>query len=292
MKSVKHTKFTRHATPTVLLAALLGVAFASPALIAAQPAAVKPAQGCLKDLRSFSGQLKKDGYWQDVSGSGYGYPMLGYGYPSEYRLGSDEERPDAGGVSSHASAYLRARPGYEVRTMIASATILGQRGQQQACETVLSATRDIYSAYAADVRKGNIPKGDVMGWRRQQIAAARPVSASDTGYRSDQLIGTNVINAEDDGLGSVDDIVMSPRTGKIAYLLVARGGIFGWDEQYVPVPWGDFKATTGTKLLVLGVTKKNMDDAPEVQEDRFSAHGDFTAESQKVDEYWAGHLSK
>jgi hypothetical protein len=90
----------------------------------------------------------------------------------------------------------------------------------------------------------------------------------------------------------VDDIVMSPRTGKIAYLLVVRGGIFGWDKQYVRVPWGDFKATTGTKLLVLGVTKRNRDDAPQVHEDQFSVHGDFGAESQKVGRVLGGTLIK
>ena len=45
----------------------------------------------------------------------------------------------------------------------------------------------------------------------------QPVSTSDTSFRSDELLGTDVRNPQNEALGSVDDLVMSPQTGKIAY---------------------------------------------------------------------------
>jgi sporulation protein YlmC with PRC-barrel domain len=254
---------------------------------AATAPAVKPAQQCLKDLSAFHGQMQKDGYWSGYTGYGYGYPMYGYGYYGTIgasAVGSPTQPGTAG--------FSRARPGYEVRTLLASAQILAQRGQQAACEALLVSTREIYSRYAADLRSGNVPRYDLASYRRAQLAAAEPVAGQNVAYRSDQLIGTEVLNPKGEELGSVDDVVHSPKTGKIAYLVIGRGGLFGFNEKYVPVPWTDFKATPGAKTLVLGTTKDVMSAAPQVEEDRFSAGGDFDKQSQLVDAYWSARMAK
>ena len=204
-------------------------------------------------------------------GYGYGYPM-------------------GGGPAATATGYRNARPGYEVRTLVASANILARHGQQQPCEDVLATTRDIYKLYVADMHSGKMPMADVPGWRQQQIAAAQPVTDKNTSFRSDELLGTEVRDPQNEALGSVEDMVISPQTGKIAYLVIARGGIFGIDEKYVPVPWEDFKITPNANLLVLDTTKGVMEAAPRVSQDQFATPGHFDQQSQKVDAYWKAHL--
>ncbi len=254
---------------------------------AATAPATKPAKQCLTDLAAFQGVMEKSGYWPGGSGYGYGYPMYGYGYEG----GMAGPAMTSAGAPG-ARAYWSARPGYEIRTLLAAAQILAQRGQQTPCEALLGETREIYGRYAAALGSGRVPREDSSGWRQAQLAAAKPVGSQDVSYRSDQLIGTEVLNPKGDTLGSVDDLVLSPKTGKIAYLVIGRGGLFGIDEKYVPVPWADFKATAGAKMLVLDTTKVDMAAAPHVKEDRFSAANEFDKQSQQVDAFWSTHLAK
>lgn len=244
--------------------------------------ATKPAEQCLSDLRAFDNQMGKDGYWLGGSGYGYGYPMgeAGYGY---FGMGGNSAATEPG--------YQNARPGYELRTLIAAANILARHGQQQPCEDVLATARDISKVYVADMHSGKMPMADVPRWQQRQIAAAQPVTSQNTSFRSDELVGTGVRNPQNQALGSVEDLVMSPQTGKIAYLVIARGGIFGIDEKYVPVPWEDFKITPSANLLVLDTTKTDLEAAPRVDKDQFATPGNFDQVSQKVDAYWKAHLS-
>jgi sporulation protein YlmC with PRC-barrel domain len=244
---------------------------------------------CLADLRTFGDQLRKDGYWLNESGYGYGYPMYGYGYGYGMPADGPQLVP---GANSSTGGYWRARPGYEVRTLLTSANILAQSGQQQACETLLSSIRVIYQGYVKDLRSGDTPRTVREGGRAAEIAAAQPVDGSNISFRSDDLIGTEVVNPKNEELGSVNDIVLTPKTGKIAYLVLARGGLFGIDVKYVPIPWGDFKATPGTNLLVLDSVRARMDAAPEVKEGGFSKGGEYAMQSQKIDDFWQANLGK
>ena len=271
-------------------------------------AANEPAQGCLSDLRCFEGHMDKSGYWLGGSDYGYGYPLLGFGYGFDfgYPAGGYSAAPAAttAATSSHAAApaasspaapaandYETARPGYEVRTLIASATILAQHGQQQAFEGVLATARDVYQRYSADLRDRGVPPVDVPDWRQRQIAAVKPVTSENASFRSDQLVGTDARDPSNQALGSVQDIVMSPHTDKIAYLVIGRGGIFGIGEAYVPVPWTDFKASSGMSVLVLDTTEKAMETAPHVNPNQPTTGGGFAQLSQEVDTYWKAHLS-
>jgi len=280
----------------------VAAAVTEPAAGAKDVATAEPAATCLTDLRAFDAKMQKEGFWLSGDGYGYGYPLGGLGYGYGYPMGGppaeDAKTPAAGATTAAAGAapaaiagsYQSARPGYEVRTLLASANILARHGQQQPCEDVLATTQDIYKSYVDEVHNGGEPMADVPGWRQRQIADAQPVTGKNTSFRSDEVLGAEVRNLQGEDLGSVDDLVMSPQTGKVAYLVLSRGGIFGIGEKYVAVPWADFKATPNMNMLVLDTSKAAMEAAPQVSHDAFAHHGHFDAESQKVDAYWTAHL--
>jgi sporulation protein YlmC with PRC-barrel domain len=242
----------------------------------------KPARQCLSNLQAFEVQIKRDGYWLHASDYGYGYPNFGVNYPNAGTvLGSGE---------SAASAFVRARPGHDVRTMIAAASILALSGQPQACESLLNATRRIYQNYLINARNAQIAKADAPVWREHLIAAATPVSANTASINFEGLIGIDVLNAHAVGLGSVEDVLLNRKTGQIAYLVIGRGGVFGIDEKYVPVPWRDFKVATGRVLLVLDTSQTDMESAPEIAERMFESNVNFGPDLGKADAYWKVHV--
>jgi hypothetical protein len=141
---------------------------------------------CRNDLKNFSQQMAKDGYW--VAGEGYSlcYPMGAAGFGMY------------GGMTSESGIQARAafvgpvdyngRPGYEVRVLMASANILARHGQRQPCEDALTATRGLCKSYLSEMQKDGVPPFDMPGWRPRQIAAAVPVTGSTVAFRSDELL--------------------------------------------------------------------------------------------------------
>lgn len=284
---MKHTALLSTATVGLCLA------FGAPVRAAAPPAndpspdvkasaTASQAETCLADVHAFDMKMQKDGYWYGGSNYGFGHPMdeLGYGYPYT----AAERSVPAGGGGFHF-----ARPGYEIRVLLSSATILGQNGQQKPCEAVLAVSQKIYTTYAEQLHKSDMHASGGPEWQQAQIARAQPVTDSSIPFRSSELLDTDVRTTQNEELGTVHDIVMSPKTGKIAYVIVGRGGLLGIDEKFVPVPWGSFKVTPNANLLVLDTTKAIIAAAPQITRSELSKPGNFDQQSQKVEAYWAAN---
>jgi hypothetical protein len=268
---------------TIVIASGLGLAAplqaarrsesASPAIGAAQSPAESAGEACMSDVRAFTTAMSKQGYWSGGSDYSYGYPMAGYGFGMM-----------TGGTTT-------ARPGYEIRTLIASANILAGAGRQKICEHVLDSAKKLYTTYAADLRNRGLSWEDQSGWRRREIAEAQPVTARDRPLRSDQLLDADIISPVNETLGSLHDLVTEPQTGKIDYAIISRGGLFGIDASYTPVPWSAFKATPNGTLLVLDTTRAVLAAAPEGNDTQFTRPGQYAVQSAKVDAYWTTHLT-
>lgn len=103
------------------------------------------------------------------------------------------------------------------------------------------------------------------------VAASSPKSA---GVSARDIIGKDVRSLMGDDLGEVKDLVVSPNSGKIVYVLVGTGGVLGIGEQIRAVPFAAFTLKTSTSsngALVLDVSKLRWEDAPLQRESEIDA---------------------
>jgi sporulation protein YlmC with PRC-barrel domain len=68
---------------------------------------------------------------------------------------------------------------------------------------------------------------------------------------SSRLAGGVVLDANDDEVARLDHLVIDVRTGRIAYAVLARGGVFGIGETLFEVPWSALRLDAQREVLVL-----------------------------------------
>ena len=121
-----------------------------------------------------------------------------------------------------------------LRAMRQSAVRLGQAGNADGC--------------AMQVRSG--------------LAMARSIEAPHA-LTSDDLEKIKLFGAQGEDIGSIEDVMLDPSTGRIAYAVVELGGFLGIGERKVPVPWTAFHANPNGEGLVLNVPRERLKGAPQ-----------------------------
>jgi len=76
------------------------------------------------------------------------------------------------------------------------------------------------------------------------------------------LIGYSVENPGGEKFGKVDDLVIEPEQGRIAYAVMSFGGVLGIGDKLVAVPWHMLKANAKKKAFTLHATAEELKAAP------------------------------
>lgn len=79
---------------------------------------------------------------------------------------------------------------------------------------------------------------------------------------ADKVDGTDVYNTDGDKLGTVNNIMLDKRTGKVAYAEMSFGGFLGIGEQYHPLPWSMLEYDEDKEGYVVPLDKKALEGAP------------------------------
>ena len=84
---------------------------------------------------------------------------------------------------------------------------------------------------------------------------------------ADTLIGDSVVNAQEEDLGDIKEIMLDMQTGQVAYAVLAFGGFLGMGEKLFAVPWQALHLDTVNKRMVLNVDKEKLKNAPGFDKD-------------------------
>ena len=55
------------------------------------------------------------------------------------------------------------------------------------------------------------------------------------------VIGSKVVNAQNEDIGKIEDLVLDAGAGRIAYAVLSFGGFLGMGEKYFAIPWNAFQ---------------------------------------------------
>lgn len=108
--------------------------------------------------------------------------------------------------------------------------------------------------------------------------------------RVSQVIGMNAYNEEGKNVGTVKDIVIDAQSGKVRYAALSVGGFLGINDKMFAIPWTAFEVRPREgdpkeHLLVLNVTKAQLEKAPGFHEETWPNFGD-AAYTKSLDDYY------
>lgn len=83
----------------------------------------------------------------------------------------------------------------------------------------------------------------------------------DNGWRASKVIGSAVYNEQNQKVGSVDDLILTP-SDKVVVAVISVGGFLGIGSKLVVVPFDKLHFGTDNKVTMAGATKESLNAMP------------------------------
>ena len=74
--------------------------------------------------------------------------------------------------------------------------------------------------------------------------------------------GDDVVNHQNQDLGSIEDLMIDLERGRIAYAVLSFGGFLGMGDKLFAIPWEAMTVDQDNKRLVLNIDKELLKKAP------------------------------
>lgn len=83
------------------------------------------------------------------------------------------------------------------------------------------------------------------------------------------LRSEDVYNRNSEELGTVKEIMIDMRSGKVAYAVMSFGGFLGLGDKLFAVPWQALTLDTQNRRFILNLEKEQLEDAPGFDKDHW-----------------------
>jgi hypothetical protein len=99
------------------------------------------------------------------------------------------------------------------------------------------------------------------------------------------VIGTKVVNAQNEDLGKIEDLVIEGGSGRVQYAVLSFGGFLGLGDKDFLIPWNAFSFDATNNRAMLNVDKDRLKNAPGFDKDKWPNMTDPTF-GQGVSQYY------
>jgi len=80
--------------------------------------------------------------------------------------------------------------------------------------------------------------------------------------KTKEVIGVPVKNASNEGLGKIEELIISKVSGQVSYAVLSFGGFLGMGDKFFALPWNTLKYNAQENCFMLNVEKQKLQNAP------------------------------
>jgi PRC-barrel domain len=99
------------------------------------------------------------------------------------------------------------------------------------------------------------------------------------------VIGSEVVNAKNEDVGKIEDLVLDAGVGRIAYAVLSFAGLLGMGEKYFAIPWSASHFDLKENHAVLNVDEKASENATAFEKDNWPNMADSTTRNSLYKRY-------
>ena len=101
---------------------------------------------------------------------------------------------------------------------------------------------------------------------------------------AEKVQGTAVYNLEGERLGQVEDVMLHKLSGKVAFAIMAFGGVLGIGHKHTPLPWSVLTYDPDKNGYVVPLGKEQLKSGPSYNKDELT--NDDNGWGQRVNDYY------